>query len=319
MQRILYATTCALALGAGAAQAQVLTIATSNPGGLTHSIGSAVARTLTDAAGIRTVVVPAGGSPMPPVAGGDAECGINVAYDLSYYFGGTNYYAAEGTHENLRLVGPMLPSLITMYVRTDSDIAGIGDLRGRRVPGGLSAQLAIGEVYETVLRFAGLTRDDVQTIPAQSIVQAADDFTTGRNDAFMFSLGAAKVLEVHSAVGGLRALTMPDTEENRAIMAEYLPGAYLVAVEPSPEAQQIAGPTNVIAYDLVLFCADSVPEETIYRITRAIHENKDMLVESFAAMSRFEPGRMATEVPGVPYHPGAQRYYEEAGLLPSGN
>lgn len=317
--RILYATTCALALSAASAQAQVLTIATSNPGGLTHSIGSAVARTLTDSAGIRTVVVPAGGSPMPPVAGGDAECGINVAYDLSYYVGGTNYYVAEGAHGNLRLVGPMLPSLITMYVRTDSDIAGIDDLRGRRIPGGLSAQLAIGEVYETVLRFAGLTRDDVQTIPAQSIVQAADDFTTGRNDAFMFSIGAAKVLEVHSSVGGLRALSMPDTEESRAIMDQYLPGAYLVALEPGPEAQQIVGPTNVIAYDLVLFCADTVPEETVYRITQAIHGNRDMLVESFAAMSRFAPERMATEVPGVTRHPGAQRFYEEIGLLPAQN
>ncbi len=199
MKRITKAALAAtLALGATAAQAQVLTLSTTNPGGLAHSVGTAIAKAVTETTDLRMVVVPAGGSPMPAVAGGEAECGINIAYDLAYYVNGSTYYAKDGAHPGLRMVAAVLPSQLAMYVRKDSDINSVEDLRGKRVPSELNAQLAIGAVYETFLKLGGLTRDDVTSIPAQSIVQAAEDFSTGRNDTFAFSIGTAKVLEVDS-------------------------------------------------------------------------------------------------------------------------
>lgn len=319
MKRTFYTTVCALALATTAGHAQVLTLATTNPGGTAHSIGSAIASTLTEQAGIRTVVVPTGGSPMPAVVGGDAECGINIAYDLSYYVNGTEYYEQDGKHENLRMVGAVLPTLTTMYAKKDSSIESPADLRGLRVPGGLNAQLAIGAIYEALLKLGGLTRDDVQTIPAQSIVQAADDFIASRNDTFVFGLGSAKVLEVDSSVGGLRALSLESTEETRGILADSLPGAYFTEVQPSEQVPQIVEPTNVITVEMVLFCADAVPDDTIYEITKAMHANKAAMAASFAAMNRFEPDSMAPSVAGVDYHPGAIRFYEEAGLWPQQN
>ncbi|MEH6832999.1 MULTISPECIES: TAXI family TRAP transporter solute-binding subunit [Falsihalocynthiibacter] len=305
------AFTCA-AIGA---QAQVLTISTTNPGGLTHSIGSAIAKTITDTTDINAVVVPAGGSPMPAVAGGEADCGINVAFDVSYYTNGTAFYESEGKHENLRMVAAVLPSQVTLYVRTDAEAHDIADLKGQRYPGGLNAQLAIGAVYDTYLKLAGLSRDDVESIPAQSIVQAANDFASGRNDTFLFSVGSAKVLEVDSSVGGLKALQIDASDANKAILAENLPGATFVALQPGA-APQIVEETNVIAYDLVLFCAESVPDETVAALTQVVHDNKSALAESFKAMNRFEPANMAPKVPGVDYHPGAVSYYETTDLWP---
>ena len=296
-------------------QAQVLTISTTNPGGLTHSIGSAIAKTVTDASDLNLVVVPAGGSPMPAVAGGEADCGVNVAFDLSCYVNGAAFYEADGRHDNLRMVGAVLPSQVTLYVKADSPLQSISDLKGLRYPGGLNAQLVIGAVYETYLKLAGLTRDDVQTIPAQSIVQAADDFTSGRNDTFLFSVGAAKVLEVDSSVGGLKALTLDASEDSKAILRANLPGATFAELQPGT-APQIKQPTSVIVYDLVLFCADTVPDDTVAVITRVLHENKAALAGSFGAMKRFNPENLAPPVPGVDYHTGAVRFYEQAGMWP---
>ena len=316
MKSTILGAATALALCSAGAEAQVLTMATTNPGGLGHSIGSAIAKVVTDTTDLRMVVVPSGGSPMPPVAGGEAECGVNTAYDVAYYTNGTEYYRADGPHPNLRMVAAVLPSLVSMYVQKDSGIQSLADLAGKRIPGGLNAQLAIGAIYETYLDFAGLTRDEVETVPAGSIVQAADDFTAGRNDAFLFSVGTAKVLEVDSSVGGLRALDVADTEENRAILKEHLPGAYLTQLQPGQGAAQIVAPTNVVTFDLVLFCADTVPDETIATITKAIHDNPDALAESFAGMKRFVPADMAPDVPGLEYHPGAVSYFESAGMWP---
>ena len=309
-------TALALTCAAAGAEAQVLTMSTTNPGGLGHSIGSAIAKAVTDATDLKMVVVPSGGSPMPAVAGGEADCGVNVAYDVSYYVNGTEFYAAEGPHPNLRMVAAVLPSQVTMYVKDDSPVKAVSDLKGMRVPGGLNAQLAIGAIYETYLQLAGLTRDDVSSVPAQSIVQAADDFSAGKNDAFLFSVGTAKVLEVDSSVGGLRALNVEGTDANKAILAKNLPGAYFTQLQPGGAAAQIKGPTNVVTFDLVLFCADAVPDASIAAITQAIHDNKKTLEESFAAMKRFDPARMAPAVPGVDYHPGAVGVYEAAGMWP---
>lgn len=313
MKTILLAA--AMACIAGGASAQMLTLSTTNPGGLTHSIGSAIAKTVTEKTDLNMVVVPAGGSPNPAVAGGEADCGINVGFDVSYYANGTGFYDGGGTHDTLRMVAGVLQSQVALYVKHDAPHSTIEDLKGLRVPGGLNAQLAIGQVYDTYLKLAGLTRDEVETIPAQSIVQAADDFTAGRNDTFLFSIGAAKVLEVDSSVGGLKALTVENTEAHRKLLTENLPGAVFRELHPQA-GSQIVQPTNVIAYDLVLFCAAGVPDEAVATLTRAIHENKAALAESFRAMNRFDPSAMAPEIPGLAYHPGAVTVYEGAGIWP---
>ena len=309
-------TAIALICAAAGAEAQVLTMSTTNPGGLGHSIGSAIAKAVTDHTDLKMVVVPSGGSPMPAVAGGEADCGVNVAYDVAYYVNGTEFYASEGAHPNLRMVAAVLPSQVTMYVKDGSPVKDIAGLKGLRIPSGLNAQLSIGAIYETYLKMAGLTRDDVQSIPAQSIVQAADDFSAGRNDAFLFSVGTAKVLEVDSSTGGLRALNVEATPANKEILAKNLPGSYFTELQPGGTATQIKVPTNVVTFDLVLFCADTVPDASIAKITQAVHDNKASLEESFAAMKRFDPAKMDPAVPGVEYHPGAIGVYEAAGMWP---
>ncbi len=308
----------ALALGvfAAGAQAQVLTLSTSNPGGLGHSVGSAIAKVVNDTTDLRMIVVPSGGAVMPAVAGGEAECGIATAYDLAYYVGGGAYYEAEGSHPALRAVAAVLPSLVAIYVKADSDIESLSDLRGKRVPGELNAQPAIDFYYKTFLDIAGLTRDDVETIAAPSITQAADDFSAGRNDVFVFSVGTAKVLEIDSSVGGLRALPVEATDETRAILERNLPGARFTLLQPGQGAAQIVEPTNTLSVDLMVFCTEAVPDDAVAKITRSIHDNPQALAESFAAMKRFVPADMAAELQGVTYHPGAVAYYRDAGLWP---
>mgnify|MGYP000207780843 CR=1 FL=1 len=305
----------AVAISTTVARTQVLALATTNPGGVSHSIGSAIAKTVTETSGIKLVVVPAGGAPMAAVAGGEAECGINVGFDLVYYVTGRKYYLETGPHRSLQLVGAVLPSMAAMYVRNDSDVKSVGDLKGQRIPGRFNAQPAIGVMYDTYLDVAGLTRDDVRTVLAQSIVQAADDFGNGRNDAFLFSVGTAKVLEVDNSVGGIRAISMQDTPESRAILDRNMPGAYLTQLQPSEKLRQVIKPTNVPTTDLVLFCNESVSSDVVYKIARAMFENKALLAD-FKTMQVSWPNYMPLELPEVTMHPGAIRYFQTVGRWP---
>lgn len=296
--------------------AQVLTIGTTNPGGLVNTLGTTVAKVLVDKAGMKVVVVPQGGATMPAVTAREIECGVTNIFDLSFYVTASAYYQGDPKHENLRLVAALLPARVAAYVRKSSDIHTVADLRGKRVPSGYNAQPPILKVMEAYLANGGLSYDDVQPVPAQTIVRGADDFAAGKNDTFIYSVGTAKVLEVQSSVrGGMRAVGLEDTPEKLAKLQAKLPGAYFRTVKPASNIPYVEGPTTVMSYDLVLACHDQVPDDVVYKMTKAIHDNKPQMMQITKAMRLFEPDRMNPKAAGVSYHSGAQRFYAEMGKM----
>ncbi|MBR9763382.1 MAG: TAXI family TRAP transporter solute-binding subunit [Rhodobacteraceae bacterium] len=317
MKKLYTAAACTAALSAWtvAASAQVVTLSTTNPGGLGHSIGSAVAKAVTEHSDLRMLVVPSGGATLQAVTGGEAECAVSNGHGLSYYTSGTGHFAHEDPHPGMKMVGAVLTSLVALFVQKDSDITSLEDLAGKRYPGDLNAQPDIDEYYKLYLDWAGLGREDVSIVPANSIVQAASDFAAGRSDAFLFSVGTAKVLEVDSAVGGLRALGVEDTPEARETLTRHLPGAFLTPLAAGSSAQ-ITEDVNAMSVWILVACDESVPSETVQAITQSIHDNKQTMQESFGAFARFDPAQMAPAIEGVTYHDGAIAFYESAGMWP---
>ncbi|MCK6430311.1 MAG: TAXI family TRAP transporter solute-binding subunit, partial [Burkholderiaceae bacterium] len=59
---------------------------------------------------------------------------------------------------------------------------------------------------------------------------------------------------------------------------------------------------------------DGVPADTVYTMTKALFDNLDQLIAAHAAAKAIVKADAAKDVP-VPLHPGAERYYREAGLL----
>ena len=69
-----------------------------------------------------------------------------------------------------------------------------------------------------------------------------------------------------------------------------------------------------MGYSAFLVSSTKVPAETVYKATKAIFENKAMLVAASATMQRFDPKDMS-EKSGVPYHAGAEKFYKEKGII----
>ncbi|MFV0302021.1 MAG: TAXI family TRAP transporter solute-binding subunit [Paracoccus sp. (in: a-proteobacteria)] len=66
----------------------------------------------------------------------------------------------------------------------------------------------------------------------------------------------------------------------------------------------------------VLYASVKLDEETAYEIKKTIIEGADKLKASHGAWSRFDPAKaMLPEKTGIPLHPGAARYYREAGMM----
>ena len=316
VSRTLAGAAALLLLGADAVAAQALTVTTTASGSLTHSLGSAVAKVVTESTDVRLIVQPQGGNALNPLSNRTAEFGFSNTYDIVFFVSGTGEYEGRGPQPDIRVVARMLPNLSPMLVKANAGYRSVKDLKGRRIPGGFVAQKAIRQSILAHLTNAGLTYGDVVEVLAPNIVKSADDFMAGKVDAFTFALGTAKVKEVTAGVGPLRALPMETEPDAVARMRAVLPGAYLMNVEPTPAFPEIIAPIPIMAFDMALVTNAAVADDIVYQVVKALHTKAHELGDTFAGLRRFRPDAMAIRYEGLTYHPGTIRYFREIGQWP---
>lgn len=294
--------------------AQTIGIATTPAGSFTNSVGTAIATVVVEHAGIQARVQPQAGNVHTGVQAGAVEFAIDNYYEVLFAVNGTEDYSGQPKAENLRVASQLLPLFVAFMVNKDSNIRSVADLKGKRISSGYGSQKAVDRIVRMYLATAGLTYDDVVQVPAQNAVAAADDFKAGKTDAFLFAVGSAKVKEVAASVGGLKMLAADGGEEAKARADKVIPGAYPVTMNPNPKNEEILEPTVVYGADLILFVNKDVPDDTVYKVVKAMHDNKAQMAGIFPVLNGFKPDEMGKHFEGIDYHPGAKKYYEEAGI-----
>jgi len=308
------AALAAALFAAGGAQAQTVGIATSNPGSIFHNIGTAVAKAANDA-GLNATIQPAT-SPnqyMPLVNQNEVEFGVGNLEEFNNALQGTEWFAGS-VNPNLRVVGLIMPIKEAIFVRADSGITSTADLKGKPMVDGYTAQNTILPQLDAIYATAGLTRADMTPVQVPSVVAGADAFISGESVGFIFAHGAGKVREADAAVGGIRALTVPDTEEAKAAIKQHWKSGYVVKMEPGPAAPGVLEPGTFIAYPQLVFTNAAVDDDTVYKMTKVLYESKATMQAAFPPFGDFDPAEMVGDTAPGEYHPGAIRFYKEAGL-----
>ena len=301
------------------AQAQVVGLATNQQGSLYYSAGVAVAEVMQQKGQLTTRVQPMSGSSAyaPLVNRGEIEFGLLNALDVvNAYTGVDNFKDRKNT--DLRLVGVMFALPIGIAVPNDSPVRSIKDLKGLRMPSQFTAQNTILSVQNAILATGGLSNDDMKPFPVANYIKGMQALGEGKVDAALACFGCAAGQEINvslSAHGGLRFVSMDDSAEAAAAMQKIFSSAYTKVFQPSPALSGIIGPTRVMVYSAFLVSSTKTPDELVYKATKAIHENKQMLATSSAIMKSFEPSLM-DEASVVPYHSGAEKFYKEIGEWP---
>jgi hypothetical protein len=311
-----YAAAVGLLLAAsGAGQAQTVGIATSNPGSLFHNIGSAIAKAANDA-GLNVTIQPAT-SPnqyLFAVNAGDIEFGVGNLQEFNYALEGKAWFDGQ-PNPNLRVVAMIMPLREAIFVRADSDIMTIADLKGRPMVDGYTAQNTILPQLDAMYATAGLSRSDMQPVQVPSVVGGADAFMSGESVGFIFAHGAGKVREADAAVGGLRALSIENTPENAAAIKEHWPVGYLTLVKPGPAAPGVLEEAYYVAYPQIVFTNADVPDDVVYQMAKVVHDSKEGLAATFPPFNPFNPDRdMVGDTSPGEYHSGAIAYFKEIGL-----
>ena len=299
---------------AGVANAANVGIATSNPGSLFHSIGTSVANAA-NKNGLNTTIQPAT-SPnqfIPFINSGGIEFGVANLQEVNYAITGDAWWNGV-KNENLRVVAHLQPLVEAIFVRKDSGIMKVSDLRGQPMTDGYTAQNTILPQLSAFYATAGMTRDDVEKVSVASVVAGANAFIAGDTVGFIFAHGAGKVREADASVGGLRALTV-ETSSDAALAAAraHWPTAYFKDMKAG-SMPGILEDGTYIAFPQVVFTHKNVSDEAVYEMAKAMYEQAKVMGETFPPMRAFKPADMKGD-PGVAaFHPGALKFFSEVGL-----
>lgn len=298
-------------LFAGPALAQPLGIGTSPQGTLTYTLGATFAKALDDAAKQQARVQPSSGTGVmvPLVNSGELDIGFVNTLELTEAYAGTGSFDKR-PQKQLRTLGVLFPIKVGFFVRKDSPIKSIKDIKGRTIAYGYTSQVIIKTVTDGMLANAGLKVSDMKTVLVPNLIRGVDEFISGKVDVAFFALGQAKVSEADAAVGGVRFLEMVDDEASRAAMKSVVPTAYLDTVQPAANLPGVSGPLKTMHYDYVMFAYEKLAKDKAFSAVKVLSEQKDAMAATMPLFKELMVDRIYREIP-VPYHEGAVAYFAE--------
>ncbi len=293
----------ALALGSGPVPAQTYGVATMQPGTLSHTSASAIAKVLKEKGNFNALVQPTAGEStiITMVNRGEADLGIaNISETVDAW--------DSGKQTDLRLIGSIHALRGAFWVRKDSPMQTIADLKGKKVALGYSAMRTIDKLSRAILATGGLTEKDISPVLVPNVIRGADDFSSGASDMLFFAFGAPKVREVDATVGGIRALEI--SESGMPAARKIFPYGYLTQANPGPFFVGVPKPMKVYAWDNMLFTNAKVKDEVVFKMIETMENNKADLVAVQPALREFSAAGLYKKYT-VPYHPGALKYFAD--------
>ena len=183
-------TTAAVVGFAATASAQSVSFGTDSIGGISNTVGNAVAKVVTQQSKLNVRVRAYGGPEiwLPQLDQGKIHFGAHFAATawLSY-----KKIDAKVQTPNLRLVRAGAATVpLGFMVRADSDIKSVADLKGRRVAGGYGAHPIMKRLSEGVLKAYGIEMSDVKVVPVPAALDGAKALQDGRAEAAWYAVFA---------------------------------------------------------------------------------------------------------------------------------
>lgn len=285
-------------------------LATGGTSGTYYSFGGAMAQVVNKAAGTNITAQATGASKenIRLVSNKEAELAIVQNDVLDYAFNGIELFDGEKI-ENVLTIGTLYPEIVQLVVADNSNIKSVADLKGKKVSVG-DAGSGVEANAKQVLEAYGLSFDDID-VRRLSFKESGDAFSNKQIDAFFVTAGIPNTAIVELAVKTPVRLLNIDGEQMQALQAKY--PFYTEFVIPK-DVYNTAEDTKTIAIQATLVCAADLSEDSVYAITSAIFENLDVLGESHAKGKEVSVEKAVTGV-SVPFHPGAEKYYKEKGVL----
>lgn len=296
-------------------QRRFLSVGTAPPGGAFFVVGGAIAQVVDDRAGDLSWDVSA-----EATKGTQENIRRLVRGELDFALANAaiSYFAvrgegAWGDKQAINAVMTLAPNVALFVTPEGTGIRAIGDLRGKRVVVG-PAGAGFEYFLAPILNAHGVTYEDFS--PLHNTQAGAVDMLADGSAAAAFLGGAVPTASITQASASQDIRFIPfGVPEKERLFRDYpfFNAASIPANTYRGQAEAFDG-MNVGSMHLVTPAA--LDEETVYRFTRILYENRADVVKKHPAGKAIQPGNVIRDT-GTPFHPGAIRYYREIGIWPN--
>jgi uncharacterized protein len=211
--------------------------------------------------------------------------------------------------DKLRGIAGIYLNYIQIVASADSGIRTLADLKGKRISVG-APKSGTELNARAVLGAAGITYGELSKVEYLAFSESVDLMKNRQLDATLQSagLGVSSIRDLSNSID-ITIVSIPSD-----VVAKTGDAAYQAAVIPANtyKGQTTDVPTAAITNFLV--SQTGVSDDFAYRMTKAMFENLDAMAAAHVAAKAIKPETAMAGMP-VPLHPGAARYYREAGLL----
>jgi TRAP transporter TAXI family solute receptor len=226
---------------------------------------------------------------------------------------GTNSWKGKQTDRPL-FVANYYPNVWQLAVTQDSGVKSLKDLKGKAVTLPPRGNTSLAEGWEWLLKVNGMKLDDLGTKSYGSLTENAEVIRNRQavGMGWFTTVPASFMLDLGTSLK-LRMIPVSDDEFkkmkelNAGFVQHVIPKATYAQYGVDEDVKTIQAPTILIA-------SAKTPADVIYRVAKAVVESREDFARVTAAMKGVSAKDMAQNH-GLPMHPGAERYYREAGLL----
>ena len=304
----------AVVLLAGPVAAQTVGIGTT-ANGATSQVTAAIASVVSKFGGMQMRPSPMAGTQkyIPAVNSGSLEFGAANIMQTTWAIKGE--VLSKGLpNPNIKLVSTLMKFRVGPLVGKKTSFQSVSDLKGQKAPTGFKAAPLFNELISAALATKNLTVADTKNVPISALVPSWKALMERKVDFAIGAYGSGFMKLIAKKLGGIRFISLDDSPAVLAKVGKMLPGADIRTVKPNPKIPGVEVPTKLFHFDYILFAGKHVSDDVVYRVAKAMHQNKKALVASSPMWRGFSAKGMSKDQNGLEYHSGAIKLFKEKGI-----
>jgi TRAP transporter TAXI family solute receptor len=298
-----------------AQQRRLVTIASGWVVGVYYPLAGAMSRIAYNAKdlNIRATVEASGASVANAqlIGAGDADFAL-LQNDIAFYaYNGATLAAFKGKAvKNMGGIFTIYPELVHIVATQASGVKSMRDLRGKRVVLGPQGSGTEQNALQT-LEVYGIKESDLGKAERIDAGAAADQLKDGRVDAAFFTTGLGSAVILDAFLSGKVVMVPIDPVPGEVLRKQY--PFYTLERIPANTYRGQEREVLTPAVMAMLVARRDLPEDLVYKFTKAIFDNLPQFHSAHAAAKNLTPQTALNGMP-VPLHPGAEKFYREKGI-----
>ena len=248
------------------------------------------------------------------IQAGEMEAGLSGAATLHFAYHGIGKFEGNAK-KDLRIMANLFPEDLHLVTPKGTKLKSLKDLKGKRVgiaQAGSGTQIAV----ELILATQGITRDNIDEAELNNS-QSAERLADGQLDAYFYAAGTpvSAIIQLDNTKG----LELHNWSEEELVAGNKAVPYYIRSKIPAGTYPGVTYDVDTLAVSGILVTNANQDEELIYNITKAMwSKTARKLLDNGHPKGKAITAETALDGVagiGVPLHPGAERFYKEAGLL----